>query len=126
MSKDIKKILLVEDNFVNREVALAMLECMDCDITQAENGLEALEEVVKQNFDLILMDCQMPEMDGIEATKKITEMKRENKLQDMPIIALTAHATREECINAGMCDFISKPVKMAVLKEILDKWIIKD
>ena len=113
-------ILLVEDNEMNRMVVQNTLHYFNCKVTEAENGLEAVKILKTQNFDLILMDIQMPEMDGIEATKVI---RKELKLST-PIIALTANAFKteiEKCKQAGMNDYVTKPFEEAVLLEAIVK-----
>ena len=114
------KILLAEDNLVNQRVAMTMLGKMGHGITLATNGLEALEQWRKSDFDLILMDVQMPEMTGLEATKQI---RREEVIgTHIPIVAMTASAMsedRDHCLAAGMDDFISKPVSSKVIKDII-------
>ncbi|GAA60284.1 hypothetical protein P20652_2150 [Pseudoalteromonas sp. BSi20652] len=107
-----KKILLVEDNFINRQVIAKMLEPSKVVITVAEDGLEALNILKNKSFDLILMDCQMPNMDGYECTKYIRENERKNGTH-VPIIAITANAyedDKQRCLNVGMDDFVSKPI----------------
>ena len=116
------RILLVEDNIVNQKVAARMLEKAGyrCDV--AANGLEALEALDRIPYDLLFMDCQMPEMDGYEATRQIR--KREADQQHTPIIAMTANAMkgdRELCLKAGMDDYISKPVSAAAINDVLEK-----
>jgi PAS domain S-box-containing protein len=118
-------ILLVEDNDMNRMVAQNSLQYFNCKVTEAENGIEALEILKKQNFDIILMDIQMPEMDGIEATKII---RNEFKLST-PIIALTANAFKteiEKCKEVGMNDYITKPFDEIVLIETIAKQVYKN
>ena len=122
-----KKILVVEDNKANQLVAKAMLERFHCNVTLANDGLEALELFSSQSFDLILMDCQMPEMDGYEATFQIRELETVDK--HTPIVALTANkqtADREQCIAAGMDDFMSKPLTLSTLKTTLQKWVTQE
>ncbi|NOX10093.1 MAG: response regulator [Gammaproteobacteria bacterium] len=122
------KILLAEDNAINMIVATKLLEKYGCQITPAVNGLEALQQIKEQDFDLILMDCQMPEMDGYEATAKIRDFQSDNNSKQTPIIAFTANAMKsdqEKCMAAGMDDFISKPVDTARLQQILEKWLTK-
>jgi len=115
-------VLLVEDNRVNQVVAQNLLACagVTCDI--ANNGREACEAVRSGQYDLVLMDCQMPEMDGYEATDLIRNWERECGAKRLPIIALTANATTEDihkCFNAGMDAYCSKPIHAADLfKEI--------
>lgn len=118
------RILLVEDNIVNQKVAAKMLEKLGFRADVAANGLEAVEAVSAFPYDLVLMDCQMPEMDGFEATRLIRS--REGDGKRLPIIALTANAMaddRDKCLSAGMDDFISKPVRKDDLGVIIDKWL---
>ncbi|MCC7014010.1 MAG: response regulator [Planctomycetes bacterium] len=114
------KVLLVEDNRVNQMVARRMLERMGHTVALAENGREALELTAEQQFDVVLMDCQMPEMDGYEATRAIRV--REAGARHLPIVAMTAHAMvgdREQCLAAGMDDYLTKPVRAEDLDEVL-------
>ena len=116
-------ILLAEDNVVNQEVATRMLMKFGCNIKVAQNGREAVEMAEKFPYDLIFMDCQMPEMDGYMATREIRQ--RAGDISRIPIIALTASAMQEDierCLESGMNDVISKPVKMKELKKIIKKW----
>ena len=109
-----KQILLVEDTPVNQKIAEKLLSRYGCRVTIAGNGLEALAAVERDTFDLVLMDMQMPEMDGIEATRHLRIREGELKLPRRPIIAMTANAMdedREQCIAAGMDDFIAKPFR---------------
>lgn len=117
------QILLVEDNAVNQKVVLAILSKRGFHVEIAANGLEALSALQKNVFDLVLMDVQMPYMDGIEATRKIRE---ELGLRDLPIIAMTAHAMtgdRERCIQAGMNDYASKPVNPTTLVHTIMRYL---
>ena len=119
-------ILVVEDNPVNIMVASELLESYGCRITPAGNGLEALVMFNKSDFDLILMDCQMPEMDGFEATKNIREIEHEHSMTSTPVVAFTANAMqgdKEKCISAGMDDYISKPINQNELEKTLAKWL---
>lgn len=119
-------ILLAEDNPVNQEVALNMLEQCGCRVDVAENGLQALEAVAHTRYDLVLMDCEMPDMDGFAATRIIREHETARGDAQLPIIALTAHALqehREACINAGMDDFLSKPFTLEQLHALLAGWL---
>lgn len=119
-------ILLGEDNPVNQEIALVMLETMGCTATVAQNGREVLTCAKTTSFDLILMDCQMPEMDGFEATRLIREWEQAESRTPVPIIALTAHATpddREQCLAAGMNDYLAKPYTMERLQAMLTSWL---
>ncbi|NCQ41852.1 MAG: response regulator, partial [Cyanobacteria bacterium] len=115
------KILLAEDNKVNQKVALLTLQKLGYKADIANNGIEVLEMIEKQFYDIILMDMQMPQMDGITATKIIRES---NKPQPY-IIALTANVLKEDrliCLSSGMNDYLSKPISMAKLKELLDNY----
>jgi PAS domain S-box-containing protein len=117
------RVLLVEDNATNQEVALEILQAGAVEVAVAENGLEALAAVNEQAFDAVLMDVQMPEMDGLEATRAI---RREPRLQAMPIIAMTANAMagdRERCLAAGMNDYLSKPIDPDELFAALARWV---
>ncbi|NLR97110.1 response regulator [Rhizobium sp. P38BS-XIX] len=115
------KILLVEDNVVNQQVAVGFLRHLGQDVTIANDGLEALDAVAKQSFDLVLMDMQMPNMDGIEATRHIRAMG--GHFRGMPIVAMTANASDDDrrlCVEAGMTAFQSKPVTLSQLAGVLD------
>jgi CheY-like chemotaxis protein len=119
-----KRVLLVEDNIVNQKVGAALLGKLGCQVEVAANGREALEALgmTSQLYDLIFMDCQMPEMDGYQATGEIR--KREGVARHTPVIALTAGAMadeRERCVQAGMDDYVSKPFRAVQLREMLDK-----
>jgi len=119
-------IMLTEDNPVNQMVASEYLENFGCTVTPAGNGLEALALLKNQQFDFIFMDCQMPEMDGFEATAEIRKLEIKNKWRRVPIIALTANAMqgdKEKCLQAGMDDYISKPVMQDSLENMLAKWL---
>ena len=116
-------ILLVEDNMVNQKVATAMLKKLGCRVTVVPNGARALEQIALRRFDLIFMDCQMPVMDGFEATKAIRQMVGE--IRDIPIVAMTAHALKEDrqrCLDVGMDDYLSKPVHRDSLIAVLKKY----
>ena len=122
------RILLVEDNPINQKVSIAILTRLGCQTQLAENGREALAALNLDTFDLVFMDCEMPEMDGIEATRLIRLREEEQGKQGKRaiIIAMTAHAmsgTREKCLAAGMDDYISKPVAPEKLAEVLQKWL---
>ena len=120
-------VLLVEDNLINQQVALGILQIQGYNVTVVNNGREALDAYAHGAFDLILMDCHMPEMDGFEATREIRELERAaGSGKRVPIVALTANAMahdREECLNAGMDDHLSKPFSMQTLQDMLDRWI---
>lgn len=120
-------ILLAEDNPVNREVACTMLEILGCTTAVAEQGKEAVEAAAKQPFDLIFMDCHMPEMDGLTATGLIRSHEQQSKpSRHTIIVALTANALegdRERCLAAGMDDYLTKPFTLDALKELLHRWL---
>jgi two-component system sensor histidine kinase/response regulator len=118
------RVLIAEDNPINQRIALSQLEKLGFAAEVVSNGLLALEATAMVSYDLILMDCQMPEMDGYEATRLIRQ--REGQDKHTTIIAMTANAVegdREKCINAGMDDYIGKPVNVAALKKLLDHWV---
>ncbi|MDP2216877.1 MAG: PAS domain S-box protein [Methanolobus sp.] len=120
------RILLAEDNIVNQKVAQSMLKKLGLRVDTVANGAEALKALEMIPYDLVLMDVQMPEMDGLEATRLIREPGSAVLDQEIPIIAMTAHAMkgdREQFIGSGMDDYISKPVSMETLKRVLDKWL---
>jgi len=123
------KLLLVEDNEVNQKVALNMLEKMGYHVETVDNGLIAVNVLQTTQYDLVLMDIQMPEMDGYEATRIIRNKNSGVLNHDIPIIAMTANAMqgdRERCLNAGMNDFVAKPVSREKLRRILDFWFLGD
>ncbi|HCT98614.1 MAG TPA: hypothetical protein DF614_00615, partial [Methylococcaceae bacterium] len=119
-------LLLVEDNKVNQQVAQRLLHKLGYQIHIANDGREALEKLTTAHYALVLMDCQMPVMDGLEATRLIRERERQEKMPRLPIIAMTANAIegdREFCLAAGMDDYISKPISVAVVSQILKQWL---
>ena len=118
------KLLLAEDNPVNQRLALAVLKKYGYEVDAVGNGLEALNAAMAHSYGLILMDCQMPEMDGYEATRRIRE--RQVGRQRTPIVALTAHAMvgdREQCLECGMDDYLTKPLRPDALVATLKKWL---
>lgn len=122
------RILLVDDNEINQEVAKALLEPYGMRIDLASNGQEALDLIRKEPYDLVFMDHYMPVMDGVEATKRIRNLEGE-RYKHLPVIALTADAVqgvREEFFAAGMNDFASKPIEMEDLSRVLCKWLPKE
>ena len=125
-AKNESKILLVEDNLVNCEVAIDMLESMGLQTDVVNNGLQAVDTFDSHQHALILMDCEMPVMDGFAATEKLRELEKQLNLPRTPIVALTAHAVtgaRDRCLASGMDDFLSKPFSMSALQLMLNRWL---
>jgi signal transduction histidine kinase/CheY-like chemotaxis protein len=117
------KVLLVEDNPVNQLVAKGMLGKLGCDVVVAAHGAEALDQLEHDEFDLVLMDCNMPVMDGYEASRQI---RQSGRWPHLPIVALTANAMseeRERCRAAGMSDYLAKPFRREELAALLDQWM---
>ncbi|MCH7729374.1 MAG: response regulator, partial [Planctomycetes bacterium] len=111
------RILLAEDNFINQKLALGLLEPEGHEVTVVTNGAEAVQAVMSNDFDLVLMDVQMPELDGFDATRQIREHEKQTSTH-LPIIAMTAHAMkgdRERCLEAGMDDYLAKPIRITEL-----------
>jgi PAS domain S-box-containing protein len=124
------RILLVEDNFINQTVVLHILKNLGCEVVAVDNGQQALDAIQDKGFDLVFMDVQMPEMDGLEATRAIREWEDSPagraRQRRVPIIALTAHAMvgdRQKCIDAGMDDYLAKPVVPATLAAKIKEWM---
>ncbi len=119
-------LLVVEDNSVNQKVLLRQLSKLGCTADVVGNGQEAIMACASRRYDIVLMDCQMPEMDGFQATRELrTQQKKQNDGHRMAIVALTANALtgdRDKCIEAGMDDYVSKPVKAEQLTAMLEKW----
>lgn len=116
------RVLLVEDNAINQQIASELLLDMGCEVDVAGDGAQALQMVQESSYDLVLMDMQMPVMDGVAATRAIRLLPA---LRNLPIVAMTAnamHADRERCLEAGMNDHLPKPVEPAELRRMLDKW----
>ena len=122
-----RKILLAEDNLINQEVGVGIIRTLGCQVTVVSNGLEAVEAYSNGSYDLILMDCHMPEMDGFQATMNIREYELTQGVKSrIPIIALTADVQKgivEECLVAGMDDYISKPFSKQQLQDALHHWL---
>ncbi len=128
------QVLLAEDQPVNQEVARSMVESFGCRVEVASNGQEALDALAKAPYDLVLMDCQMPQLDGYAATRIIREREAQTKdqgglvkaIRRIPVIAMTAHAMpgdREQCLAAGMDDYLGKPFNLDRLFEVLKRWL---
>jgi CheY-like chemotaxis protein len=119
------RVLLAEDNLVNQRLAARMLERWGCSVTVAPDGQAALEALEQESFHVVLMDVQMPRLDGFEATRLIRDKEKVTGAH-LPIIALTAHAMRgdrERCLEAGMDDYVSKPLNSQALREKLLQWL---
>ncbi|MEW9898735.1 CHASE domain-containing protein [Chitinivorax sp. PXF-14] len=118
------RILLAEDNPVNQRIAVLMLEQLGCRVDVADDGLAALKAVQSSRYDMIFMDCQMPNLDGIEATRQIRAL--DDAVSNLPIVALTANAsvaTEKECRAAGMNDFVTKPITPESMGRVLQRWV---
>jgi signal transduction histidine kinase/CheY-like chemotaxis protein len=121
-----KKILIVEDNKVNRLVAEKILRNMKLDAVCVKSGKDCIDTIKSGRFDLIFMDCHMPDMDGFQTTQALRQYEEDNAQRPIPIIALTANTSaeiRQKCITAGMSDYVAKPIKIDVLQEVLDRWL---
>jgi signal transduction histidine kinase/ActR/RegA family two-component response regulator len=121
-----KKILIVEDNKVNRMVAEKILCNMKFDPVCVESGEECIKAVKEETFDLIFMDCHMPDMDGFETTAALRKYEAEQQRNPVPIIALTANTSaeiRQECLTSGMSDYVAKPIKIDTLFEVMKRWL---
>ena len=123
------QVLLVEDNEVNRLVAEGMLRKLGVRTDAAGNGAEALAALERERYDLVLMDVQMPVMDGFEATRRIREREAAGASSRISIIAMTAHAMqgdRDKCMEAGMDDYLAKPIMPQALTDMLAKWLRRE
>jgi signal transduction histidine kinase/CheY-like chemotaxis protein len=121
-----KKILIVEDNKVNRMVVEKILGNMKFDPTCVTSGKECIEAIKADTFDLIFMDCHMPDMDGFETTQALRQYEEEQHQNQVPIIALTANTSaevRQACLISGMSDYMSKPIKMDTLNDMMNRWL---
>src|SRR5271155_3643783 len=116
-------ILVVDDNATMRKLVTAQLEKLGFASETANNGIEALDKLVGSTYKIVLMDVQMPEMDGIEATKRIRERDTQGGTHTT-IVALTGHCSRTDCLAAGMDDYVAKPMNIATLKKIVEKWVV--
>jgi CheY-like chemotaxis protein len=122
---DILSILVAEDNLVNQRLAARMLEKRGHRVTLAGNGQEALDAIVREDFDIVFMDVQMPEMDGMTATSLLRQ-REQGSSKHQVVIALTAHALKgdeERCLAAGMDGYLSKPIRPQELDDILSRWL---
>ncbi len=122
-----ERILVVEDNRINQQVALGILERLGYHADAVANGIEALQALADIDYRLVLMDCEMPEMDGFEATARIRSQDSPVRNPVVPIIAMTAHAIqgdRERCLAAGMDDYVAKPISPKVLARVLERWFV--
>jgi CheY-like chemotaxis protein len=120
------RVLLAEDNVVNQKVAARMLERLGYEVDVAGDGGAALELHGRRRYDLVLLDCQMPVLDGYQSAKAMRERERHSSEDHVPIVALTANAMVEDrarCLGAGMDDYVSKPVRLEDLREILARWV---
>jgi CheY-like chemotaxis protein len=118
------RVLIADDNVVNQKIAARMLEKLGCRVDIVANGHEAVNAIANRSYDLLLMDCQMPEMDGFAATRAIRAFELEGT-RHLPIIAMTANAMpgdRERCLEAGMDDYVGKPVQLNELLAVIQKW----
>jgi CheY-like chemotaxis protein len=121
------RIILAEDNLVNQKIMIAYLTKLNCVFDLAENGEEVLELLKSKDYDVILMDCQMPLLDGYDTTQAIRQMEANHQLsKHIVIIAMTANAfaeDRDRCLASGMDDYLSKPLRKQQLKETLERWM---
>ena len=118
-----KKILIVEDNPMNMELILDLLEFYGHNVTEAEDGIKALERLAEERFDIILLDMQLPKMDGLEVLERI---KNNPSTASIPVIAVTAHAMKgseEHFIEMGCVDYISKPIDINKFRILIDKYL---
>ena len=123
------QVLVVDDNLVNQKLSSKMLQRLGCEVQIVENGQLAVERLQERGFDVVFMDCQMPVMDGYEATRRVRTREENGKLARTPIVAMTANAMqgdREKCLAAGMDDYITKPFKPADFKRMLESWVTRE
>jgi len=121
-------VLLVEDNPVNQEVGRTMMEAFRCRVDVASNGSEVLDRMESNRYDIVFMDCEMPVMDGLEATRLIRQREKQQGRPRTTIVALTAHAAdqdRSRCLEAGMDDYLGKPFRMQDLSRMMEKWRVR-
>ena len=125
------RVLLAEDNITNQKVAVRMLRWLGCEPVVVADGVEVLEQLDQADFDIVLMDVQMPKLDGYQTTCVVRRRERGRGpvAHRLPIIAMTTHATqgdRERCLAAEMDDYLSKPVNITDLAAVLDRWVVRD
>jgi two-component system, sensor histidine kinase and response regulator len=123
--RDSIRALVAEDNVVNQRLIKRVLEKLGCRVDLACNGYEAVAMARALQYDIVLMDCSMPEMDGYQATAELRSSQPAGQHR-LPIVALTAHAMPEDrakCLAAGMDDYLSKPVDTGLVREVLDRWV---
>jgi len=119
-------VLVAEDNAVNQKLIVRLLEQAGCQVTVATDGSEALDALDKESFDLVLMDCQMPLLDGLAATGELRRREAAQAAPRVPVVALTANAMpedRERCLSAGMDDYLTKPLQRDALERVLERWL---
>jgi two-component system, sensor histidine kinase and response regulator len=122
---NIPNVLVVEDHQSNREMVARQLQHLGCTVELADDGMQACVAVLRDRFDLVLMDCQMPRVDGFQAARSIREHERSRGLPRVPIVAVSACLLpddRARCTSAGMDDFLSKPATLSQLREVLERW----
>jgi CheY-like chemotaxis protein len=122
-----KSILVVDDNEANLNLLVLMLQRLGCAVSSARNGRDALDRLTEGNFDLVVLDLQMPDIDGFEAARRIRDENSSVANRKVPILAVTAHASdyyKRLCFDAGMDAFLPKPVRMADLSTVVNRWTI--
>ncbi|RYZ48392.1 MAG: response regulator, partial [Proteobacteria bacterium] len=123
------RVLIAEDNVIMQKIAALMLQTLGCEVTVCNDGAEALAVYEKEKFDLILLDCEMPNLDGFGAAKAIRLIELTKEVAKTPIIAMSAHIApeiRAKCLDAGMDDYTEKPIKKQALMAILNQWLPGD
>ncbi|HIJ75253.1 MAG TPA: response regulator [Deltaproteobacteria bacterium] len=121
-------VLLAEDNPVNQYVGRTMMEAFGCRVDVASNGSEVLDRMESTRYDIVFMDCEMPVMDGLEATRLIRQREKQQRKPMAAIVALTAHGADEDrsrCLEAGMDDYLGKPFRMLDLSRLMEKWHVR-
>ena len=121
-----RSFLVVDDNDLNCELMVEILDCLGFDASIACDGTEAVAAFSQHRYDVVFMDCQMPRMDGFEATRRIRELERQHAAARTPVVAVTANAMagdRERCLAAGMDDYAPKPITLEDIRQMLDKWM---